>query len=142
VSDEQDRPDPNGDSEEDLITVESIRDSPQVAYGRGWATQYLKLDPRFNEGDANEQPDVASVRIETSANVRTFRKDEHDAITRRWLAFVVLGVLSVFYGASVLGLLMNWIDMDELGRLALVLGPIQALTAAVLGFYFGQDKGR
>jgi hypothetical protein len=37
---------------------------------------------------------------------------------------------------------MGWINMAELGRIALVLGPIQALAAAVLGFYFGQDKGR
>ncbi|MDM7886574.1 hypothetical protein QUG92_15795 [Curtobacterium sp. RHCKG23] len=71
---------------------------------------------------------------------KPYRKDEHDAITRRWLAFWVLGIVSVLYGAAVVGMLCHWIDVEELGRVALVLGPIQALAAAVLGFYFGRDN--
>ena len=71
---------------------------------------------------------------------KPYRKDEHDAITRRWLAFWVLGIVSALYGAAVVGMLCHWINIEELGRVALVLGPIQALAAAVLGFYFGRDN--
>lgn len=71
---------------------------------------------------------------------KPYRKDEHDAITRRRLAYWVLTIVSVLYGAAILGMICHWIDMDELGRIALVLGPIQALAAAVLGFYFGRDN--
>lgn len=71
---------------------------------------------------------------------KPYQKDEHDAITRRRLAYWVLGIVSVLYGAAVLGMICHWITMDELGRIALVLGPIQALAAAVLGFYFGRDN--
>lgn len=96
-------------------------------------------DPRFNEAISEVRP---SVSFRTPAfRVKPFQKDHHDATTRRWLAFVVLGVVSVLYGMAVIGLIANALSLTEFGRVALVLGPIQALAAAVLGFYFGQEKG-
>jgi hypothetical protein len=69
-----------------------------------------------------------------------YQKDEHDAVTRRIIAFWVLSIVSVLYLLAVVGMVCHWINVEELGRIALVLGPIQALAAAVLGFYFGRQN--
>ena len=69
-----------------------------------------------------------------------YEKEAHDATTRRRLAYWVLTIVSVLYFMAVLGMICHWINVEELGRIALVLGPIQALAAAVLGFYFGRDN--
>jgi hypothetical protein len=95
-------------------------------------------DPRFHEGESEVQPGSGSV----IQNLPPFVKDQHDATTRRWLAFLVLGVVTVLYGAAVAGVLFDWITAEELGEVALVLGPTQALAAAVLGFYFGQEQSK
>ncbi len=70
---------------------------------------------------------------------REYNKDHHDAVTRRIIAFWVLTIVSVLYLLAVVGMICHWINVEELGRIALVLGPIQALAAAVLGFYFGRQ---
>lgn len=82
---------------------------------------------------------VSPVRAFRLSRPRTYNKDEHDAITRRIIAFWVLGIVSVLYLLAVLGMTFHWINAEELGRIAIVLGPIQALAAAVLGFYFGRQ---
>jgi len=94
------------------------------------------VDHRFNEGDDEVAPG------HSPALSAPFIKDQHDAFTRRALAFAVIGLVGVLYGAAVLGILAGWITAEDLGKVALVLGPIQALAAAVLGFYFGQEQSK
>lgn len=94
------------------------------------------VDPRFNEADDEVSPG------NTPAISSRFEKEAHDAGTRRALAFGVIGLVALLYGAAVVGILAGWISAGELGKVALVLGPIQALAAAVLGFYFGQEQSK
>jgi hypothetical protein len=94
------------------------------------------VDHRFNEGDDEVAPG------HSPALSAPFIKDQHDAFTRRALAFGVIGLVGVLYGCAVLGVLAGWITAGELGKVALVLAPIQALAAAVLGFYFGQEQSK
>jgi len=114
-------------------------------------------DERSSDDEANEFTDVEFVEDFTPdpmdsdfirmspvkafrlTKARDYNKDEHDAVTRRVIAFWVLAIVSVLYFLAVVGMLCHWINVEELGRIALVLGPIQALAAAVLGFYFGRQ---
>ncbi|AMM22781.1 hypothetical protein AX769_21840 (plasmid) [Frondihabitans sp. PAMC 28766] len=115
---------PRDDDDEDKVGATDPIDLPLV-------------DRRFNEADDQIAPGTGP-----AIGPAPFVKDKHDATTRRALAFTVIGLVAVLYGAAVLGILAGWISSDELGKVALVLGPIQALAAAVLGFYFGQDQSK
>ena len=76
------------------------------------------------------------------ALVQDFPLKEHNAKTRRWLAFMTLGVMSVLYLLGSCALVFGLIDSETLERLAVVVSPVQALAASVLGFYFGQEHSR
>jgi hypothetical protein len=101
-------------------------------------------DDEFVEDLAPDSVDHDYIRVSPErafrlSRPREYNKDHHDAVTRRIIAFWVLTIVSVLYLLAVVGMICHWINVEELGRIALVLGPIQALAAAVLGFYFGRQ---
>jgi hypothetical protein len=62
----------------------------------------------------------------------------HDQTTRKGLAFTVLGLIAVLYGAAAYGLISGALDQDGFALLITGLSGPQALGAAVIGFYYGK----
>jgi hypothetical protein len=66
----------------------------------------------------------------------------HDQLTRKGIALVVLVPTVLFYGATFTGMLAHLITVQEMTAMIAGISPVQALAAAVVGFYFAKkDDG-
>jgi len=66
---------------------------------------------------------------------------KHTADTRRFLGWAIVGVTLAIYAALVLGVVANWIKVDQLVKILAALAPLQSLAAATVGFFFGRQSG-
>jgi CHASE2 domain-containing sensor protein len=64
----------------------------------------------------------------------------HDQETRKKIAFIVLALIAVFYGATLLWFLAGWIDTAKFTAAIAGMSGIQALAAAAIGFYYGSKQ--
>lgn len=64
----------------------------------------------------------------------------HDQETRKKIAFIVLALIAVFYGATLLWFLAGWIDTAKFTAAIAGMSGIQALAAAAIGFYYGSNQ--
>ncbi|POH64708.1 hypothetical protein C3B59_09735 [Cryobacterium zongtaii] len=66
-------------------------------------------------------------------------KGTHDQVTRQFLAFAVLGILTVLYFMVMFALVCGWIDGEKFTMAVAAISGPQALAAAVIGFYYGKN---
>ena len=71
---------------------------------------------------------------------RPFDPTEHNAKTRRVLAFTSLGVLVLFYGALLTFFVMRLITLQELTSIVAVFSGLQTLVAGAFGYYYAKDN--
>lgn len=69
-----------------------------------------------------------------------FNETEHNAKTRRTLAFGAVGVLVAFYGATFIGFWVEAFTINEVTALIASFSVVQTLVAAAFGYYFAKDK--
>ena len=74
------------------------------------------------------------------ADFPDFNPEQHNASTRRWLAFSILGVLVAMYGVGVTAFMLNAINFEQLTQMIAAFSGLQTLAAAALGFYFAKEK--
>lgn len=94
---------------------------------------------------SEQQPEetLAENTIPSSQQVfitRPFDPVEHNAKTRRILAFTSLGVLVLFYGATFTCFVIDLITLEELTSIIAVFSGLQTLAAAAFGYYFAKDN--
>ncbi|WP_026541648.1 hypothetical protein [Paenarthrobacter nicotinovorans] len=84
----------------------------------------------------SEVPEVGFRGIYTTRKVR----GTHDQETRKLIALIILGLISVLYAAIMFAFLCGKIDMDKLTAAVAAMSGIQALAAAAIGFYYGSKQ--
>jgi small-conductance mechanosensitive channel len=69
---------------------------------------------------------------------RRWPQGTHDQVTRQFVAFFILGLLSVLYLVSLGAFIFGGINQEGfVTAIAAISGP-QTLAAAVIGFYYGK----
>ena len=69
---------------------------------------------------------------------RRWPEGTHDQVTRQFVAFFILGLLSVLYLMSLGAFILGGINQEGfVTAIAAISGP-QTLAAAVIGFYYGK----
>lgn len=64
----------------------------------------------------------------------------HDQETRKIIAMIILGLVSLLYLAIIAAFLIKQIDRDSLSAAVTAISGVQALAAAAIGFYYGSKK--
>lgn len=72
--------------------------------------------------------------------IRTRPIGTHDQETRKLIALIILGLISLLYVAIIAAFLVRQIDKDMLSAAITAISGIQALAAAAIGFYYGSKK--
>ncbi len=84
----------------------------------------------------SEVPEVGFLGIYTTRKVR----GTHDQETRKLIALIILGLISVLYAAIMFFFLCGAIDIEKLTAAIAAMSGIQALAAAAIGFYYGSKQ--
>lgn len=87
--------------------------------------------------------EILDLRDEVPKSTETVRSipATHDQTTRKHLAYTVLGLIALLYGAAAAGLIFGALDQNGFALLITGLSGPQALGATVIGFYYGK-KGK
>lgn len=91
-----------------------------------------------NEFDEADNPAIVP---ETSKVVKDKKKRwQHEADTRRSLAWGIVGSTIVLYAYLVLAVTCGWIEQDRFTAIVAALAPLQSLAAATVGFFFARKN--
>jgi len=109
-----------------MSTEQSDAAEPELSSGKQQPS-----DAVINE---NEIPDEGLA----PPRKRRWPKGTHDQVTRQFVAFFILGLLSVLYLLSLGAFIFGAISQEGfVTSIAAISGP-QTLAAAVIGFYYGK----
>jgi hypothetical protein len=97
-------------------------------------TPQLGLADPFNESSVI--PGSGFQGIYTTRKVR----GTHDQETRKLIALIILGLISVLYAGIMFTFLVGGIDIEKLTAAIAAMSGIQALAAAAIGFYYGSKQ--
>lgn len=89
-----------------------------------------------------EESDNPAIVPQTTA---VFKKGEkkrwqHEADTRRSLAWGIVGSTVVLYAYLVYSVVVGWIDQERFTAIVAALSPLQSLAAATVGFFFAKKR--
>ena len=62
----------------------------------------------------------------------------HNADTRRWLAFTIIGIQAFIYVAVGVGFVLKIVAIEDLPQVVAAFSGLQALAGVALGYYFAK----
>lgn len=88
-----------------------------------------------------EEADNPTIVPQTTMVVKGKKKRwQHEADTRRSLAWGIVGSTVVLYAYLVYAVVVGWIDQERFTAIVAALSPLQSLAAATVGFFFAKKR--
>lgn len=81
----------------------------------------------------NTKPEVKSPEL----NNEPYDPRPHEDNARRWIAYFLIGLLSITVVGILLLLGCGKVSIDQISEFGVILSPLIALVSAATGFYYG-----